>query len=64
MNCFRCLEIGHIASDCKKEFVRKSVREDQLLAETNETHFSFYKSNERVDGNSYRFRRNLQYDKR
>ena len=37
--------------DCKKEFERKSVREDQLLAETNETHFSFYNSTERVDGN-------------
>ena len=51
MKCFRCLEIGHIARDCKKEFERKSVREDQLLAETNETHFSFYNSAERVDGN-------------
>ena len=51
VKCFRCLEIGHIARDCKKEFERKSVREDQLLAETNETHFSFYNSAERVDSN-------------
>ena len=27
------------------------MREDQLLAQTNETHFSFYNSAERVDGN-------------
>ena len=51
VKCFRCLEIGHIARDYKKEFERISVREDQLLVETNETHFSFYNSAERVDGN-------------
>ena len=50
VKCFRWLEIEHIARDCMKEFERKSAREDQLLAETNETHFS-YNSAERVDGN-------------
>ena len=49
VKCFRCLEIGHIARDCKMDFERKSEREDQQLAETNETYFSFYKSAERVD---------------
>ena len=29
------------------------MREDQLLDETNETHFSFYNSAERVDGNLF-----------
>ena len=51
VKCFRCLEMGHTARDCEKEFERKSVREDQLLAQTNETHCSFYNSAERVDGN-------------
>ena len=50
VKCFRCLEIGHKARDCKKELERKSVREDQQLAEKNETYFSFYNSAERVDG--------------
>ena len=50
VKCFRCLEIGHIARGCKKDFERKSVREDQQLAETNETYFSSYNSAERVDG--------------
>ena len=47
---FRCLEIGHIAKDCRKDFERKSVREDQKLIETNETCFSFYNSAKRFDG--------------
>ena len=50
VKCFKCLEIGHIARDCKKEFEKKSVREDQLLDKRSETYFSFYNSAERVDG--------------
>ena len=47
---FRCLELRHIARDCKKDFQRKSVREEQQLAETYKIYFSFYNSAVRVDG--------------
>ena len=50
VKCFRCLKTGHIAEGCRKDFERKSVREDQQFAETNESYFSFYNSAERVDG--------------
>ena len=51
VKCFRCLEMEHIARNCKKEFERKSVREDQLLAETNKIYFSFYNSANLAIGN-------------
>ena len=47
---FCCLELGHIARSCKKDFERKSVREEQQLAESYKINFSFYNSAVRVDG--------------
>ena len=49
VKCFRWSEIRYIDRDCKKDFERNSVG-DQQLAEINETYFSFYNSSKRVDG--------------
>ena len=40
VKCFRCSEIGYIDRDCKKDFERNSVR-NQQLAETNEIILAF-----------------------